>query len=384
MDEPSRPVDPRIDRRIWRVVGDPLLPSGDHKDDHPGVPTGDHEPAGELAGLRVAVKDLFAVAGFAIGAGNPTFLAQQSPQPEHAVAVPRLLDAGAAITGIAQTDEFAYSLAGTNIHYGTPPNPRAPGRISGGSSSGSASATTAGQVDIGLGTDTGGSIRVPASYQGLWGLRTTHGSVDRTGLLPLAPSFDTVGVLTRDPTTLRKAIGVLLVNSQRIASNYFDLAMIMDYWGPQRLNHHTEATTMLYGARECARLAVAEGIEARIRRHVLHGAAMVHGLHGLGLETYGDPQHRMANVVGVVIPDGIDGEQVRAALLSDFGIEIGTSFGPLHGRIWRIGTMGYNARRDAVLTTLAALEQVLRALGAPLTGGGYAAACEYYQGVEEA
>lgn len=347
-------------------------------------PAGDHEPAGELAGLRVAVKDLFAVAGFAIGAGNPTFLAQQSPQPEHAVAVPRLLDAGAAITGIAQTDEFAYSLAGTNIHYGTPPNPRAPGRISGGSSSGSASATTAGQVDIGLGTDTGGSIRVPASYQGLWGLRTTHGSVDRTGLLPLAPSFDTVGVLTRDPTTLRKAIGVLLVNSQRIASNYFDLAMIMDYWGPQRLNHHTEATTMLYGARECARLAVAEGIEARIRRHVLHGAAMVHGLHGLGLETYGDPQHRMANVVGVVIPDGIDGEQVRAALLSDFGIEIGTSFGPLHGRIWRIGTMGYNARRDAVLTTLAALEQVLRALGAPLTGGGYAAACEYYQGVEEA
>ncbi len=383
MDEPSRPVDPRIDRRIWRVVGDPLLPSGDHKDDHPGVPTGDHEPAGELAGLRVAVKDLFAVAGFAIGAGNPTFLAQQSPQPEHAVAVARLLDAGAAITGIAQTDEFAYSLAGTNIHYGTPPNPRAPGRISGGSSSGSASATAAGQVDIGLGTDTGGSIRVPASYQGLWGLRTTHGSVDRTGLLPLAPSFDTVGVLTRDPTTLRKAIGVLLVNSQRIASNYFDLAMIMDYWGPQRLNHHTEATTMLYGARECARLAVAEGIEARIRRHARHGAAMVHGLHGLGLETYGDPQHRMANVVGVVIPDGIDGEQVRAALLSDFGIEIGTSFGPLHGRIWRIGTMGYNARRDAVLTTLTAVEQVLRALGAPVTAGGYAAACEYYQDVEE-
>jgi len=91
----------------------------------------------------------------------------------------------------------------------------------------------------------------------------------------------------------------------------------------------------------------------------------------------------MANVVGVVIPDGIDGEQVRAALLSDFGIEIGTSLGPLHGRIWRIGTMGYNARRDAVLTTLTALEQVLRALGAPVTAGGYAAACEYYQDVEE-
>ncbi|MGO1316227.1 MAG: pyridoxal-phosphate-dependent aminotransferase family protein [Cellulomonadaceae bacterium] len=171
-----------------------------------------------------------------------------------------------------------------------------------------------------------------------------------------------------------------VVNAERIASNYFDLAMIMDYWGPARLNHHTEATTMLYGARECARLIVAEGVEARVRRHALHGGAMVHGLHGLGLATYGDARHRMTNVVGVHIPDGVDGETVRTALLGDFGIEIGTSFGPLHGKIWRIGTMGYNARQDAVMTTLSALEQVLRALGAPVTaGGGYGAAREFYQ-----
>ncbi len=165
----------------------------------------------------------------------------------------------------------------------------------------------------------------------------------------------------------------------RIASNYFDLGMVMDYWGPRRLNHHTEATTMLYGARECARLLVAEGLDAAVERHRLHGAAMLAGVQGLGLDVFGDLDHRMNNVVAVVIPDGVDGDGARAAMLDDFGIEIGTSFGPLHGRVWRIGTMGYNARKDAVLLTLAALEQVLRAAGVPLTaGGGVGAAREVY------
>ncbi|GAB2876232.1 pyridoxal-phosphate-dependent aminotransferase family protein [Nocardioides pacificus] len=165
----------------------------------------------------------------------------------------------------------------------------------------------------------------------------------------------------------------------RIASNYFDLAMIMDYWGERRLNHHTEATTMLYGARECARLLVDEGLEAAVERHRLHGAAMLAGVRGLGLGVFGDPAHKMNNVVAVEIPDGIDGDRARAAMLDDFGIEIGTSFGPLHGRVWRIGTMGYNARKDAVLLTLAALEQVLRAGGAPVpAGGGVGAAREVY------
>ena len=146
---------------------------------------------------------------------------------------------------------------------------------------------------------------------------------------------------------------------ERIASNYLDLAQIMDYWGPRRLNHHTEATTMLYGARECARLLVEEGLDAAVARHALHGRAMLAGVRGLGLGVFGDVAHKMHNVVAVEIPDGVDGDAARAALLNDFGIEIGTSFGPLHGKVWRIGTMGYNARTDAVLTTLAALEQVL-------------------------
>ncbi|WP_445442112.1 pyridoxal-phosphate-dependent aminotransferase family protein [Clavibacter sp. km1a] len=175
------------------------------------------------------------------------------------------------------------------------------------------------------------------------------------------------------------------VREDRIRSNYLDLAMIFDYWGPRRLNHHTEATTMLYGARECARLLVAEGMDAAVERHRLHGRAMLAGVQGLGLRTFGDLAHRMNNVVAVEIPDGVDGDGVRGALLADFGIEIGTSFGPLHGRVWRIGTMGYNARKDTVLTTLAALEQVLRRAGAPVTpGGGVGAAYDAYADEERA
>ncbi|QYF74611.1 alanine--glyoxylate aminotransferase family protein [Cryobacterium sp. PAMC25264] len=170
------------------------------------------------------------------------------------------------------------------------------------------------------------------------------------------------------------------VSAHPIRSNYFDLSMIFDYWGPKRLNHHTEATTMLYGARECARLLVDEGIDTAVQRHRLHGAAMLAGVQGLGLAVFGDVSHRMNNVVAVHIPEGVTGDAVRGELLNDFGIEIGTSFGPLHGKVWRIGTMGYNARKDTVLTTLAALEQVLRRSGATVTGGGgVGAAYEVYQ-----
>jgi len=155
-----------------------------------------------------------------------------------------------------------------------------------------------------------------------------------------------------------------------IRSNYFDLGMILDYWGPRRLNHHTEATSMLYGARECARLLLLEGRDEVIARHRLHGAAMLAGVQGLGLTVFGDLAHKMTNVVAVEIPEGVPGDAARTAMLTDFGIEIGTSFGPLHGRVWRIGTMGYNARTDAVLQTLAALETVLRRFGAPVAANG--------------
>ncbi|NHA67106.1 pyridoxal-phosphate-dependent aminotransferase family protein [Phycicoccus flavus] len=166
---------------------------------------------------------------------------------------------------------------------------------------------------------------------------------------------------------------------RRIASNYFDLAMVMDYWGPRRLNHHTEATTMLYGAHECARILLEEGLDEAHARHARHGRAVLAGVQALGLAVFGDVAHKMTNVVAVWVPDGVDGEAVRASMLTDFGIEIGTSFGPLAGRVWRIGTMGYNARTDAVLTTLAALEQVLRRAGtSPRPGAGVDAALEVY------
>lgn len=169
-----------------------------------------------------------------------------------------------------------------------------------------------------------------------------------------------------------------------IRSNYFDLGMIIDYWGPRRLNHHTEATSMLYAARECAAVMLNEGREAVIARHRLAGQAMLAGVEGLGLTVFGDVAHKMNNVVAVEIPEGVPGDAARQALLDDFGIEIGTSFGPLHGRVWRIGTMGYNARKDAVLTTLAALEQVLRRHVAVPAGGGVEAAADVYRGAEGA
>lgn len=150
---------------------------------------------------------------------------------------------------------------------------------------------------------------------------------------------------------------------EMIYSNYFDLGMIMDYWGPERLNHHTEATSMLFAARECARVILEEGLDNTIARHRLHGAAMLAGIQGMGLEVFGDLDNRMNNVLGVVIPPQVHGEQVRQMMLNDFAIEIGTSFGPLQGKIWRIGTMGYNARKDCVLQTLTALEAVLNRLG---------------------
>ncbi|MHC5795403.1 AtzH-like domain-containing protein [Lacisediminihabitans sp. FW035] len=191
---------PAIAASVWRVVGSPLV-------------TGAAD--GPLVGETVAVKDLFDVAGFAVGAGVPAYLAESPRTVANASAVTSLLAAGAAVQGIAQTDEFAYSVAGKNSHYGTPPNAAVAGAIPGGSSSGPATAVASGQVSIGLGTDTGGSIRVPASYQGLWGLRTTHGAVARDGLLGLAPSFDTVGWMTRDAATLRAAASASLGSSGR-------------------------------------------------------------------------------------------------------------------------------------------------------------------------
>jgi len=150
---------------------------------------------------------------------------------------------------------------------------------------------------------------------------------------------------------------------QIIRSNYFDLSMLMDYWSESRLNHHTEATTMLYAARECARLVLMEGLESRFERHRIASDAVVAGLRAMGLRVFGDLNNKMPNVTGVYIPDGIVGDPVREMMLGRFGIEIGTSFGPLHGKIWRIGTMGYGCQERNVLICLNSLETCLRAHG---------------------
>lgn len=178
------------------------------------VPHGQFSIAGQaggpLAGLSFAAKDLFDVAGQPTGAGNPRWLASHPVPTEHSAVVAQLLDAGATLMGKVLTDELAYSLHGDNLHYGTPLNSLYPARVTGGSSSGSAAAVAAGLVHFALGTDTGGSTRVPASYCGLWGLRTTHGLVPATGLVPLHPSFDTATWLAADGEVFERVGRVLL------------------------------------------------------------------------------------------------------------------------------------------------------------------------------
>ncbi|MFT9296912.1 MAG: alanine--glyoxylate aminotransferase family protein [Gluconobacter sp.] len=154
-----------------------------------------------------------------------------------------------------------------------------------------------------------------------------------------------------------------------IQSNYFDLAMLMNYWSPARMNHHTEATSMLYASREAARIVVEEGVDARVARHTRAGRAMVAGLRAMGLRVYGDDATRMTNVTGVWVPEGVDNARVRELMRKDFEIEIVSSFGPLIGKIWRIGAMGVNAQKHKVLLTLAAFEAVLAGEGVKLPRG---------------
>ncbi len=158
--------------------------------------------------------------------------------------------------------------------------------------------------------------------------------------------------------------GYVAAGGPIIGSNYLDLGMLMDYWSPQRLNHHTESTTMLYAARECARIVLEEGLDNGFARHDLASRALRGGLEAMGLGLFGDAPHRMTNVTGVFIPEACgDGEAIRSELLHDFGIEIGTSFGPLAGKIWRIGTMGHVCRKANVLRCVSALDAVLRRNG---------------------
>ncbi len=170
----------------------------------------DGVPGGPLDGLRFAAKDIYDVAGHTCCCGNPDWLDSHPPARRTAPAVTALLDAGATLVGKTLTDELAFSLNGENHHYGTPVNPAAPERIPGGSSNGSAAAVAGGLVDFALGTDTGGSVRAPASYCGIYGLRPSHGAIPLEGIMPLAPSFDTVGWFARTPEMLELVGTVLL------------------------------------------------------------------------------------------------------------------------------------------------------------------------------
>ncbi len=167
-------------------------------------------PGGALAGMGFVAKDLYDIAGQRTGAGNPDYLSQQKPAAKHAWAVQALLDAGAALVGRGITVEMAFGMAGDNIHYGMPINPMVPDRVPGGSSCGSAAAVAGKLCDTALGSDTGGSVRIPASYCGLYGLRPTHGRIPLDGVVPLSPSFDTVGHFARDAVTFEHVGRALL------------------------------------------------------------------------------------------------------------------------------------------------------------------------------
>ena len=170
---------------------------------------------GPLEGLRFMAKDLFDVAGHPTGAGNPDWARTHPIPSDHSWAVQTLLSAGASLTGKTITDEISLGLLGINGFHGTPLNPKAPDRVPGGSSSGSASAVAQGACDFALGTDTGGSVRVPASFCGLYGLRPTHGRVRLAGMLPQAPSSDTTGWFTGDASLMERVSAVMLSEAPR-------------------------------------------------------------------------------------------------------------------------------------------------------------------------
>jgi len=182
---------------------------------------------GPLAGTTFVAKDLYDVQGYPTGAGNPDWERTHGIAGETAPAVRRLLEAGATLVGKSCTDELAFSLDGINIHYGTPVNPRFPDRLPGGSSSGSVSAVAAGLVDFAVGTDTSGSIRVPASYCGVYGFRPSHGAVPLDSVVPLAPSFDTAGWLARDGRMLARC-GRVLLGGEGAAHGFQTLGVLAD------------------------------------------------------------------------------------------------------------------------------------------------------------
>jgi amidase len=182
---------------------------------------------GPLAGLSAVVKDMYGIAGERMGCGNPDWLASQAPAARHCPPVQKILDAGATIIGKTVCDEFFYSVTGANAHYGTPVNVRAPGRLPGGSSAGSAAAVGAGICDFALGSDTGGSVRIPASFNGIYGLRPTHERIAHSGVADMAPTFDVPGWFAATPGVFRK-VGAVLLDGHRVPAKIERVVVLED------------------------------------------------------------------------------------------------------------------------------------------------------------
>ncbi len=183
--------------------------------------------SGPLAGLSAVVKDMYDIAGERTGCGSPEWLATNPPAARNCPPVQKVLDAGATIIGKTVCDEYFYSVSGANAHYGTPVNARAPGRLPGGSSAGSAAACGANLCDFALGSDTGGSVRVPASFNGIYGLRPTHERIEHSSVADMAPSFDVPGWFAATPGVFRK-VGAVLLDNRRVAAKVDRVVVLED------------------------------------------------------------------------------------------------------------------------------------------------------------
>ena len=239
---------------------------------------------GPLAGLAFGAKDVFHIAGTPTGFGHPAWLATHEPPAETAVAVQRLLDAGADLAGKTHTDELAYSLTGENRHYGTPVNARAPDRIPGGSSNGSAAAVAAGLVDFAIGTDCGGSVRLPASYCGIFGMRPTVDRVPLDGVIPFGPPFDVAGWFARDANVLERVGRVLLADDSEPAPprrllRAADAFAMVDETVSGALDGAVEAVAACAGAVEDVTVAP-EGLESWFETFRVLQAASIWANHG--------------------------------------------------------------------------------------------------------
>ena len=242
------------------LKNDPVGAFVDYPDAEPA-----HARQGPLHGLSFGVKDVLDVAGYPTGAGNPLWRAESKPAEASADVVQALLDAGARFAGKTQTAEFAYSLDGRSAHYKTPLNVRAPGRVPGGSSSGSAAAVAAGLVDFALGSDTGGSTRAPAAYCGLIGFRPTHGRVSVKGMLPLAPSLDAVGWLA-DKGAIAEKVGAVLLGEDSGGGALGRMLIAEDAWA------------LVTGEEEDAALRLAA---SRVSEHMVPAGAVTVAPEGL-------------------------------------------------------------------------------------------------------